>query len=400
MIKPNSVIKQAAAALQAAFIAGEETKIQEAFEQYGEAIRDTVVEDYLAANGDKDILAKRGYRVLTAEETKYYEKLIEAGKSENPKQTYAGLLSDDVMPTTIIEDVYKDLTQEHPLLAKINFVSVKYLTKWILNDHSTQTALWGAINSTITQEISSAFKVVEMAQNKLSAFAIIEKDMLDLGPTFLDGYIRTFLKEAIAQAVENSIITGTGKNMPIGLDRDIHVGVSVVDGAYPKKQAVELTSFEPAVYGAVLATLAKTEQYTDSDSVVHGGKMRAFDSVVLVCNQVDYLTKVMPSTTMLTSNGLYAKDLFPFPTEVIRSNAVASGEAILFLPEEYFFGIGTSKDGTIEYSDDFKFLEDKRVFKVKLHGNGRPYDNTVAVRLDISDLEPAYLNVKVIESGE
>ena len=394
MFKANSIINNAAASLQEAFKEGNEEMLQKAFEQFGEAIKNTVAEDFMSANGDKDILLQRGFRVLTSKETDYYQKLIEAGKSDNPKQVYSGLLNSDAMPTTIIEDVYKNLTEEHPLLSRINFVSVEYMTKWILNDHSAQTAVWGAINSQITEEITSAFQTIQVAQNKLSAFAMIEKDMLDLGPTFLDGYIRTFLKESVAKALEVAIVSGTGKDEPIGLDRDIHHGVSTTAGAYPQKTAVAITSFSPEEYGAVLATLAVTESYTENN-VNHGGKLRMFDEVTMICNQVDYLSKVMPATTVMTSGGAYARDLFPFPTEVIRSNAVPTGKAIVFLPEEYFFGLGSSKEGAIEYSDDFKFLEDKRVFKIKLFGNGRPFDNTVAVLLDISDLDPAYLNVKV-----
>ena len=50
----------------------------------------------------------------------------------------------------------------------------------------------------------------------------------------------------------------------------------------------------------------------------------------------------------MTAAGTYAKDLFPFPTEVVRSNEVKTGQAILCLPEEYFMGIGGNKDGNIE----------------------------------------------------
>ena len=52
-----------------------------------------------------------------------------------------------------------------------------------------------------------------------------------------------------------------------------------------------------------------------------------------------------------------------------------------------------TKDGTIEYSDEVKFLEDMRAFKIKLTANGTPYDNTVAVLVDISKLDPAYITV-------
>ena len=421
MLRKNSMITEATAALQAAFNAEDTTPevMQGAFEQFAQAIAATVQADFESANGDRNILAQRGFRQLTAEENKYYQALIEAGKSKNPVQTYAGLLSDKVMPTTIIEDVYKDLLAEHPLLAKINFQSVQYLTRWILNDHSVQTAAWGAVNSQIAQQITSAFRTVEITQCKLSAYAVIEKDMLDLGPAFLDNYIRTFLKEALAVALEDAIVTGNGLNMPIGLDRDIHQGVSVSSSTgYPQKTAVALTSFMPKEYGAVLAELCETEVYYTADATgvitpastaansdgspksgytKHGGAMRSFDEVTLICNMKDYLSKVMPATTVLNAAGSFTNNIFPFPTDVVRSNRVPTGKAILCLPEEYFFGIGSSKEGTLEYSDDYHFLEDQRVFKIKMHGYGKAWDNTVAILLDISNLVEAYVYIKAAD---
>lgn len=412
MIRENSVIQKASADMLSAIEANDPAQQKKALEAFGTAIADTVKEEFESANGDQKILQARGFRVLTAKETAFYEDIIEAGKSNNPKQTYDGLLDNRVMPTTVIEDVYHDLQEEHPLLSKINFVSVAYLARWILNDHTTQTAVWGPVNSAIAEEIASAFKVVELTQCKLSAFALIDKDMLELGPQFLDNYIRTFLKEAIATALETAIVTGTGNGQPIGLDRDIHQGVSVSAGVYPRKEKIQLESFLPEKYGAVLAGLAVTEVYYTNNTnnavtpastaanadgsakagyTKHGGKMRSFDEVTLICNQVDFLTKVMPASTVLNGAGVYAKDVFPFPTDVIRCNRLATGEAILCLPEEYFMGLGTSKDGTIEFSDEFKFLEDQRAFKIKMHGMGKAYDNTVAILLDISALEAAYI---------
>lgn len=376
--------KEAVAALQKAMQGGNAEEIKQAWDQFHASVVEAVRQDFEMANGDTAILAQRGFRQLTAKEKDFYEKLIQAGKSKNPKQAMTDLITVEAMPETILEDVYKDLTEEHPLLKKIKFQNVKYLTKWILNDHTVQTAAWGEINEEITKEISSGFKVVEITQCKLSAFAVIEKDMLDLGPVFIDNYIRTFLKEALYCALEQGIVSGTGLNMPIGLDRDIHKGVAFsTETGYPAKETVKLTTFMPAEYGAVLAKLAVSE----------AGRMRKFDEVTLVCNQVDYLTKVMPATTVLTGMGTFAKDLFPFPTSVVRSNELTTGKAIVFLPEEYFMGIGTTKDGKIEYSDEFKFLEDKRTFKIKMHAMGKAFDNTVAVVLDISELEPAYITV-------
>lgn len=379
--------KDAAVALQKAMSEGDEEKIQQAWGGFQQSIVDTVKADFMQyqMTQDKTILSQRGYRQLTNTEEKYYEKFIEASKSPNPKQAFVDLagLPEGVMPETIIEDVFKELVEEHPLLDKINFTYAKYMTKWVLNDHTLDAAVWGELNSEIAKQITSAFKIVDITQNKLSAFAAIPLDMLDLGPTFLDAYIRAVLKDALLCGLEKAIVDGTGKNQPIGLSRDVSENVTVSGGVYPKKEAVKITSFSPKEYGKLLAKMAKNEK----------GRMRKFGEVLLVCNQEDYLTKIMPATTVQNTSGLYINNLFPFPTEVVISNELTTGEAIICLPSEYFMAIGGAKEGVITYSDEYKFLEDMRYYKIKTYGAGKAYDDTVSILLDINDLNEAYITV-------
>ena len=383
--------KQSINKIVAAMKSGDESAIQAAWAEFHNSIAEDIKADFEELQGTHDsaVLAQRGYRQLTSQEKKWYEKVIEALKSPNPKQAFTAIIGseneEDIMPTTIIEDVYRNLRDEYPLLNAINFQHVGYITKWILNDHSAQSAVWGTITEEIVKEITSSFKTVDINQHKLSAYAIIELGMLDLGPTFLDGYIRTVLAEAIMSGLELAIVSGTGVNEPIGLIKDIHEGVSYSSTTgYPNKTAEVVNDFTPTTYGALVAKLAKTE----------AGKQRKFNKVALICNMTDYLTKVMPATTVLNANGHYVNNLFPFATDVYVSNAVEDGKAVMFLPEEYFLGMGGTKNGVIEYSDEYKFLEDQRVFKVKQYGTGRAYDNTSALYLDISGLEPAYITVK------
>ena len=380
----------------AAMKSGNETEIKEAWESLHNSIAEQVKADFadLQESHDAAVLAQRGYRQLTSKESKWYQKVITALKSTDPKQAFTAIIGsdkeEDLMPTTIIEDVYKNLQEDHELLKAINFVAVGYTTKWILNDHATQTAVWGDITEDIKKEITSAFEVIDIDQFKLSAFAVIELGMLDLGPAFLDGYIRQCLYEALAAGLELAIVSGTGAKQPTGLIRDIHKGVSfsTTDG-YPLKEQIAVTDFTPASYGALVARLATTEK----------GKKRKFTEVCLICNQNDYLTKVMPATTVLNANGVYVNDLFPVPTKVFVSNALEDGQAVLFLKDEYFMGIGGSKNGVIEYSDEYKFIEDQRVFKIKQYGTGRAIDNTSALFLDISGLNPAYITMQTMPTA-
>lgn len=380
--------KEAAAAIATAMQAGDEDAIKKAWEGFADAVKVAVqaeIETEAEETADAQAMAARGVRQLTSDERKFWNAFIEASKSGNYKQAINNI--DVAFPETIIEDVFKELTETHPLLAAVNFQNVSILTKWILSDHSTQSAVWGEVNDEITKEIEGALKKIDLKHNKLSSFAVIPLDMLELGAVFIDRYIRALLVESIAIGLEYGIVKGTGVNEPIGLVRDIHVGVSYSDTTgYPLKTAVKVTSFEPAAYGELCAGLAVSEK----------GNPRVVPEVTLICNQHDYFTKIMPATTVLNFDGTYKNNVFPHPTKVIISNALANNEAVLCLLGEYFFGLGSNKQGTLSYSDEFKFLEDARTYKIKMHGNGRAYDNTCAVLLDTTELQPAYIPINTI----
>ncbi len=330
MIKVAKSEKDSAVALMKALKGGKTKEMQKAWNDFHDSIAKSVMEEFeeIQNTVDTNVLSQRGVRQLTSAEKKWYEKLIESAKSTNPKQALADLISTEGgMPETIIEDVYRDLVEEHPLLAKVNFQNVKYLTRWLLSDDTVDKAVWGEINAEITKQIENSFKGIDIIQGKLSAYVLIAKDMLELGPLFLDNYIRTILKEALALGLEYGIVKGKGvKGEPIGLSRNIAKGVSVdTENGYPEKDAIKIKSFTPKDYGELVAKLVPTET----------GRKRRFSEVQLLCNQIDYLTKIMPATTVLNSVGEYKNNLFPFPTETICTNALEENEAILCLTSEF-----------------------------------------------------------------
>ena len=208
--------------------------------------------------------------------------------------------------------------------------------------------------------------------------------LIDLGPAWLDSYIRTCLSEALAIGYENGVVTGTGNNMPIGMDRSVADDVTVTGGVYPQKEATAVTDFTPASYGALVQKLAKTQT----------GKPRAVTGLILVVNPADYYKTVMPATTLLTPQGQYVNNVLPYPTEIIQSVAVKEGEAILGMGKRYFLGVAGNRG--IQFSDEYKFIDDDRYYKIVAYGNGRPKDNNAFLRLDISKLEPTYLTVKQV----
>lgn len=380
---------KAAAQLAAAFKTQDDAEMEKAWEAFGDEVCEKIradFADYESAKNDS-VLAQRGYRVLTSNEKAWYANVANALKSVDPKQAFIDILTsddkNDIMPETIIEDVLKYLQETRPLLAKVKFQNAGFSTKWIINDNSVQRGGWGKIDASITDEIEGSLKVLVIEQSKYSAFCIIPLDILDMGPQFLDAFIRATLAEALGLGLEEAIVNGSGVNMPCGMMRNPN-GLFNQSTGYPAKTPVKVTSFAPAEYGALVAKVAKTEK----------GKQRTFGSVGMLCNMSDYLTKIMPATTMLTANGGYASNLFPFPTEVIQCNAVPEGKAVLGILDDYTLAVGGKRNGNIEFDDSVKFLDDARTFKLVQHAAGRAYDDTSFIVLDISDLDPAYITVK------
>lgn len=342
----------------------------------------------LQASADAAVLAQRGVRVLTSEETRFYNNLIDAMKASgdsNPMMALTG--ADKSFPLTIINEVMEDLKQDHELLEAVDAMNCTGLTKFLLNTDEGDNAAWGALESAITKEIASGFVELDLTQMKLSAWLPISQDMLELGAGWLDRYIRTCLAEALAIGFENGIVDGTGKDMPIGMDRSVADDVTVTGGVYPKKEAIVVTDFGRASYGNLVSRLAKTQK----------GKARKVRNLILVVNPEDYYKTVMPATTLMTPDGKYVNDVLPVPTRIIQSVAVEEGEAILGMGKRYFLGIGGRRG--IQFSDDYKFLEDKRYYKTVAYANGRPKDDNAFLRLDISALEPTYLEVRTVSES-
>lgn len=359
----------------------------EAFTELCQKIEENVLEQAreLLQEQDTTILAQRGVRQLTSKEKDYYEKIIEAMKSPNPKQALNDV--DVVMPETIINSVFDELQTNHPLLSKLSATTVTGLTRMMMNTNGEQRATWGKLTAKIIEELTSGFKEVDVTQDKLSAFLPVSKAMLDLGPAWLDNYVRQLLYEALANGLEYGIVCGTGKDEPIGMMRQVGDGVVVTGGEYPMKESIKMTALDIEQMGNVTAIMARNDK----------GQARTVTGLIMLVNPVDYFRRVLPATRMLTPDGNYASVL-PVDAEIIQSAAVPEGKAVYGMAPKYFLGVGMARNGRIEYSDEYRFLEDERVYLIKLYAHGFAKDNNAFMVLDITELQP--VRFKVISTTE
>ncbi len=385
----NPTMEQLRMRLQESIKAGDSDAFAATFGEISQCIRDDMLRevtdrmDEARQSLDASVRVSRGEAMLTSEEKDYYQKLAVAMSAKDPKQALAN--ADLVMPQTVIERVFESLRTEHPLLSRINFIPTGAAIKMIYNANGFQEAAWGELCDDIVKEMVSGFKVATTNLLKLSAFIPVCKEALELGPTWLDRYVREILFEAFANGLEAGIVDGTGNEQPIGMSRQIGEAVTVTGGVYPRKALIAVNDLGVQTVGNLLSLLAQGEN----------GAFRQVRDVIFLVNPVDYYRGVMPAIKIQSPDGSYGENL-PYPMDIIQTPAMPLGKAIIGLGHRYFAAIGAGKDGQIDYSDHYQFVQDKRVYLIKGFANGFPMDNNAFLFLDISNLESAVYKVQTV----
>jgi len=322
--------------------------------------------EMINSNNDQAVMTQRGLNPLTAEEKEFYNEVITTGGFEGAEK---------LMPATIFDRVFEDLRKEHPLLSEIDFKNTTGVTEWITRKGSIEAAWWGKLTDAIEKKLEMAFQKEETGLYKLSAYIPVAKAMLDLGPQWLDRFVREVMFESIALALEMAIVNGDGDGKPIGMSRDLEG--AVVDGVYPKKTAQLLTDLEPATLGRkVMAPLTKDGA-------------RNVSRVIIIANPLDYWERLFDKLIRKDADNNPTYDVVNLPANVkiVKTVAATKGELLVGDPRDYFMGVGSTQK--IDYSDHYKFLEDERTYITKQYANGKPIDNDSFLLFNISNMSPA-----------
>jgi HK97 family phage major capsid protein len=314
---------------------------------------------------DAQILAARGQNVLTSTERKFFNEVIVSG----------GFAEDTILPVTTQERIFEDLTTEHPLLEAIGLQDLGAVTRYIYSDANKAYA-WGALFGDIKGQISAAFREEQIGQLKLTAFAVIPKDMLDLGPEWVERYVRTVLVESYSVGLEYGLVNGRGpaQNEPIGLMKD----VAADTGAVTEKTSSGTLTFAPSERGAVVAKeLGGVVIALSKDAKDKARKVA--NKIVMVVNPVDAI-KVQLGNTIQTANGQWVTTL-PYNITPTESEEVPEGKALFFVKGAYLAAIAGGYK--INKFDETLAIEDARLYTMKQFANGKPKDNKTALVYDL-----------------
>ncbi|MDM5429071.1 phage major capsid protein [Bacillus mycoides] len=308
---------------------------------------------------DRSIMQSRGANVLTSEEMKFFNVVVEEG----------GFKSTETLPKTTQERIFDDLIEDHPFLQHIGLENLGAVTEFIYGDPEG-AAVWGPLFDGIKGQLNATFRKDSIAQLKLTAFIPLANDMLKLGPVWVERYVRTMITEAMKVGLERGFVVGTGKNEPIGLLKD--PSGSVVNGVYPDKKVAGTLTFEPGrktinELKGVVKLLAKKQNHdgTDADRPKNiAGK------VVMVTNPFDTFD-VQANATIQNAAGAYVTSLpfNPIPTESVF---VPQGKVLFFVKGEYIAAMGGSEP--IKKYEETLALEDATVYIAKQYATGKPKD--------------------------
>lgn len=356
--------------LKEAITSGDADGFTEAMGVFAEELESKILEDAKMAQAlnlsNQDLYSKKEYnlRPLSVEETKFYNAAVDGNTFDEMP-----------MPKTIFDRIFEDLRAEHTLLSKIQFVNVTGVTEWSMRNGDVQPAQWGKLCDEIKKQLDAAFKVESLTLNKLSAFVNICKAMLVLGPAWLDRYVREMLLESIELGVENAIVSGTGIEQPIGMIMDLTAPVDPSTG-YTEKTPVAITDLDPLTIGTeMIAPMTK-----------NGTKTVNIADILFIVNPLDYWTSLFALLAFRTPEGNYVLDKTSIGATLIQSPSVPVGTMIVGKAKNYFFGLGMRTK--IDFSDEYRFLEDDRVYIGKLYGHGKPVDNDSFMVFDISGITP------------
>lgn len=314
---------------------------------------------------DAQILAARGQNVLTSEERKFFNAVVQEG----------GFKDDAILPETTQERVFEDLVKAHPLLEVLGLKDLGAVTKFIYSD-ATKAFAWKEIFGDISGQVNAAFRSEKIGQLKLTAFAVIPNDMLELGPVWVERYVRTLLVESYSVGLEYGFVNGRGsaQSEPIGLMKDVNADT----GAVTDKVSSGTLTFAPSQFGEVVAgELYEVVKALSTDA--KGKARKVGGKVVMVVNPIDAIG-VQFRNTIQTSSGQWVTAL-PYNIQVVESEEIPENKALFFVKGEYIAAIAGGYK--LKKFDQTLAMEDATLYTIKQFANGKPKDNKTALVYDL-----------------
>lgn len=336
----------------------------EAFENFLDAMQEEVEK-----NINREVFGAKSVHSsnLSHKEIRFFNEVIEEG----------GFTDNDILPSDTQERIFDDLLGSYPLLSHLGIRNLGAVTEFIYGDPEG-AAVWGPLFGDIKGQLNATFRSESITQLKLTAFIPIPKDMLKLGPVWIERYVRTMIVEAMSVGLEKGFVVGTGNNEPIGLMKSLDGSVESGVMTYPDKESVGTLTFEPG--RTTINELKGVVEKLSTHKVNGVDKVRNIaGKVVMVTNPFDSFG-IRANSTVQNDAGAYVSSL-PFSPIITESMFVPQGKVVFFVKGEYLAAIGGGLE--VKRFDETLALDDATLYIAKQFATGRPLDNDAVQVYDL-----------------
>lgn len=284
-----------------------------------------------------------------------------------------------LLPEETIDRIFEDIKSEHPLLEKIGLKNLGIRLNFLTSERSGG-AVWGKVFGEIKGQLKASFGSRQEIQHKLTAFIVIPKDFKELGPVWIENFVRTQLTESFAVALEEGFLNGDGDNKPLGLTRQLTGVAQGSNITYPKKekQALKLTFENPK------ETVNQVSEIFKFHSVKADGVsfVDTTNKIVLVVNSEE-IWEIEKKLINFTDSAAYNKAI-PLNLQIIPSISQEKGKATSFIQGRYDAVVGGGIN--LQRYQDTLALEDMDLYVAKQFAYGKAHDEKTAAvwELDFS----------------
>lgn len=313
--------------------------------------------------GNNEGLTREDYKFLN--NMNYRAQVAETMKREEVRNFYTAISeavtnkralsnTDLLIPEIVLNRIQILVGDYGKLYSEVDVVRVGG-TMRVVMDGANPEAIWVEMCDPV-QELSSSFNAVELDGFKVGGFipvcnAILEDSMINLAT-----YVEQKLALAIAKALDNAILNGTGSTgkQPIGIIPNLAADNIV---------ALDDSSTEGGVFGSLFANMGLID--TGENSI---------GEVIAVMKRSTYYSLVAPRLVIVNSGGTYTLPNVNNPNfaglRVVFSQYMPDNQVLVGDFKKYI--LAERAGVQLAVSTDVRFIEDQTVFRGTARYDGKP----------------------------
>jgi len=270
--------------------------------------------------------------------------------------------SGHLIPQSVVNKINTKVYLKSKFYRYVSVIKVKGETKVVFSNDKTK-ADWIKPGQIIQSAVAGIISTLTLDSYKLAKLTNVPNELLDDSIINLDEFITDKFSSAIAVALDEAIIKGTGVDEPTGIITALNVD---------NKIAIDNT------IETLLQTISNISLNDDAEG-----------NLKIIVNRKTFYSKLIQHTIQTNSSGeLVAQNLkvnkpMLLDMEIVLSNTVADNQLLVGELKEYT--LGDRESTTIAKSTDAGFDTDSTYFRATARYDGKLANSKAFVMLTLND---------------